>query len=260
MKLPFTAAVITLALFAGATAQAAPSAAANSAFETGIEAYRTGDLSAAIEAWTKSADGGHPMSAFLLGRLYEQGRGVEQSDAQSFKYYLMAADEGQAQAGVKVGKIYLTGNKNLSIDRDYSMALKYFEIGGLSSWPESQVLLADMYRRGLGVTADRTEGLRWLILAAKKKYAPSQVALARIYSEAFDLNEVALLVSLANQVGLAVSAARMRQRLQEVAVDRETVKALDHRHQDQQVAVDDHKQQHGHVAEKAGHGTDLRVG
>lgn len=183
MKLPFTAAVITLALFAGATAQAAPSAAANSAFETGIEAYRTGDLSAAIEAWTKSADGGHPMSAFLLGRLYEQGRGVEQSDAQSFKYYLMAADEGQAQAGVKVGKIYLTGNKNLSIDRDYSMALKYFEIGGLSSWPESQVLLADMYRRGLGVTADRTEGLRWLILAAKKKYAPSHVALARIYFE-----------------------------------------------------------------------------
>jgi signal transduction histidine kinase len=44
------------------------------------------------------------------------------------------------------------------------------------------------------------------------------LALARAYTEAFDLNEVALLVSLANQVGLAVSAARMRQRLQEASL------------------------------------------
>ena len=183
MKLPLAAAAFALTLFAGAPLHAAPSAEANSAFETGIEAYRTGDLDAAVAAWTTSADGGHPMSAFLLGRLYEQGRGVEQSDYRSFKYYQMAADEGQAQAGVKVGKIYLTGNKDLKIDRDYKMAIKYFEIGGLSSWPESQYMLADMYRRGLGVNADRTEGLRWLILSAKKKYAPSHVALARIYFE-----------------------------------------------------------------------------
>lgn len=183
MKLPIAALVFAFAMFAGAPLQAAPSAAANSAFETGIEAYRTGDLAAAVAAWTTSAEGGHPMSAFLLGRLYEQGRGVEQSDSQSFKYYQMAADEGQAQAGVKVGRIYLTGNKDLSIDRDYGLAIKYFEIGALASWPESQFMLADMYRRGLGVNANRTEGLRWLILAAKKKYAPSHVALARIYFE-----------------------------------------------------------------------------
>ena len=183
MKLRYAAAVCALALVTGAQLHAAPSAAANSAFETGIKAYRTGDLDAAVAAWTTSADGGHPMSAFLLGRLYEQGRGVEQSDYQSFKYYQMAADEGQAQAGVKVGKIYLTGNKDLDIDRDYKMAIKYFEIGALASWPESQYMLADMYRRGLGVNGDRTESLRWLILAAKKKYAPSHVALARIYFE-----------------------------------------------------------------------------
>jgi signal transduction histidine kinase len=44
------------------------------------------------------------------------------------------------------------------------------------------------------------------------------LALARAHTEGFDLNEVALLVSLANQVGLAVSAARMRQRLQEAGL------------------------------------------
>lgn len=183
MKLRYAAAICALALVTGAQLHAAPSAAANSAFETGIEAYRTGDIGAAVEAWTTSADGGHPMSAFLLGRLYEQGVGVEQSAYNSFKYYQMAADEGQAQAGVKVGRIYLTGNKELSIDRDYEAAIKYFEIGAMAAWPESQFMLADMYRRGLGVPADRTEGLRWLILAAKKKYAPSHLALASIYFE-----------------------------------------------------------------------------
>ncbi len=167
---------------------ASPTQAANSAFENGIEAYRTGDIAGAVGDWEKASDGGHPMAAYLLGQLYEQGRGVEQSAATSFHYYQVAAAAGQAQAGVKVGLIYRDGNKALGIKRNYEKALENFEKGAAESWPESQYYLADMYRRGLGTPANRSESMRWLILASKKHHAPSLLELARIHFEGEGVN------------------------------------------------------------------------
>ncbi|MGV8996077.1 MAG: tetratricopeptide repeat protein [Parvibaculaceae bacterium] len=172
---------IALSLWAIAPAFAAPTAKANSDFETGIEAYRTGDIKTAAEAWTAAAEGGHPAAGFLMGRLYEVGNGVEKSPQQAFHFYEMAANEGNVQAAVKVGLIYRDGSKELGIKKDYAVALKNFEKGALQFWPESQFYIADMYRRGLGVNASRTEGLRWLLLAAKKRYVPADLELARIY-------------------------------------------------------------------------------
>lgn len=167
---------------------AAPTQEANTAFESGIEAYRTGDVGGAVSDWERAADGGHPMAAYLLGQLYEQGRGVEHSASKSFEYYKMAAAAGQAQAGVKVGLIYRNGDKQLGIKKNYEKAMENFEKGALQSWPESQFYLADMYRRGLGTPSDRTESLRWLILASKKHYAPSMLELARIHFEGEGVN------------------------------------------------------------------------
>lgn len=175
--------ILAICLCLAAPAMAAPTAEANSAFETGIEAYRTGDMATAVTSWTTAAEGGHPAAGFLMGRLYEVGNGVEKSAYQSFRFYEMAANEGNVQAAVKVGLIYRDGNKELDIKKDYALAMQNFEKGALAFWPESQYYIADMYRRGLGVNADRTEGLRWLLLAAKKRYAPAHLELARIYFE-----------------------------------------------------------------------------
>jgi TPR repeat protein len=164
-----------------APVKAEPSLAAKTAFDNGIKAYGRGDTESAVMDWRAAADAGHPEAAFLMGRLYEEGMGTIKSPSQSFHYYKMAANEGNVQAAAKVGIIYRDGNKDLEIDRDYELARKNFEKGALAFWPESQFYLADMYRRGLGVPPDRTESLRWLILAAKKKYAPSHLELARIY-------------------------------------------------------------------------------
>ncbi len=177
----FVALVLTALVGFGGHLQAAPASSANTAFETGIEAYRTGDVTAAVDAWTKASDGGHPVASYLLGQLYEQGHGVEKSPSLAFRYFERAAADGQPQAAVKVGLIYRDGNKQLDIKRNYEKAIENFEKGALQAWPESQFYLADMYRRGLGVPADRSESLRWLILAAKKRYAPAMLEMARIY-------------------------------------------------------------------------------
>ena len=54
--------------------------------------------------------------------------------------------------------------------------------------------------------------------------------------------------------------AHLPERLQKIAIHGKAVKTLDHSHQNQQVAIDDNEQQHGHMAKKARHGTDLSIG
>jgi len=174
-------AAIALLMGMSGPSSAEPTSKANTAFENGIEAYRTGDVETAVGEWTKASAGGHPLASYLLGELYDQGRGVKKSPSLAFQYYERAADEGQAVAGVKVGLVYRDGDKSLGIKKNYIKAIKYFEDGALQAWPPSQYYLADMYRRGLGVPMERSEGLRWLLLAAKKKYAPAMLEIAKVH-------------------------------------------------------------------------------
>ncbi|MFZ2467150.1 tetratricopeptide repeat protein [Parvibaculum sedimenti] len=179
----FAALILSLGLTLGAagTVHAEPTAAANAMFNAGVEAFRAGDITAAVDSWSQAAKGGHGMAGYLVARLYEQGRGVPQSDGTAFHYYLLAAQAGNAQAADKVGLVYRNGNAVVGVKRDYQKAFKMFEVGALAAWPDAQYHLADMYRRGLGVPIERSESLRWLILAAEKRHVLSLLELARIY-------------------------------------------------------------------------------
>jgi len=179
----FAALILSLGLTLGAAGNvhAEPSAAANAMFNAGVEAYRAGDITAAVDSWSQAAKGGHAMAGYLVARLYEQGRGVPQSDGTAFHYYLMAAQGGNAQAADKVGLVYRNGNTVVGVKRDYQKAFKMFEVGALAAWPDAQYHLADMYRRGLGVPIQRSESLRWLLLAAEKRHVLSLLELARVY-------------------------------------------------------------------------------
>ncbi len=166
-----------------------PTPAANSMFNAGVEAYRAGNVNAAVDAWSQAAKGGHAIAAYLLGQLYEQGHGVERSEGTAFHYYLMAAKGGNAPASVKVGLIYRDGNKALGVKRNNEKAFEMFEQGALAAWPDAQYYLADMYRRGLGVPIQRSESLRWLLLAAEKHHVPSFLELARIHFDGEGVNQ-----------------------------------------------------------------------
>lgn len=187
----FAALAVSLGLafaFAGHAA-AAPSAAAEAMFNAGISAYRVGDLQRAAGDWGRAAEGGHPIAAYLAGQLYEQGRGVPRSEANAFHFYSLAASAGHAEAAVKVGLVYRDGNKELGIKRSYPKAFEMFEKAALAALPEAQYYLADMYRRGLGVPMQRSESLRWLILAGAKHHVPSLLELARIHFDGDGVNQ-----------------------------------------------------------------------
>ena len=136
------------------------------AFDRGMSAYQAGDTQGAVTEWTEAVDGGHVGAAWLLGNLYDKGiGGVAQSDAKAYEYYLRASRGGQPEAAMRLGLIYLEGNEKIGLKRNYDEALRSFEMAALAPRADAQYYL------------------RWLFLAAKKRYGPAFAELGRIHME-----------------------------------------------------------------------------
>ena len=53
-----------------------------------------------------AAEQGIAEAQFILGAMYDNGRGVPQDDAEAAKWYRLAADQGQANAQFLLGVMY----------------------------------------------------------------------------------------------------------------------------------------------------------
>lgn len=76
----------------------------------GLANRRAGDDPALAFLWfRKSADQGDPEALYWIGRCYELGMGVDQSEEQAFDAYKKAADQGFGLAFEKVAQCYFKG-------------------------------------------------------------------------------------------------------------------------------------------------------
>jgi hypothetical protein len=81
--------------------------------------------------------------AYYMARLYYDGRGVEESNEKAYKLFLEALDSGITEANYFLGILnYLGENENPVVKRDADTAIKY-----LSAAPEH---MADLANEGMG--------------------------------------------------------------------------------------------------------------
>ena len=186
-----TAIIAALALpFVFASIGVAETAGDQAAFDRGLKAYRLGDGAGAIAEWQAAAASGHVGAAWLLGNLYDKGiGGATRSASKAYEYYLQAARGGQPEAAVRIGEIYLSGNEEIGVKRNYGQALKSFEVAALAARGDAQYYVGLMHRNGWGTQINRTEGMRWLILSSQKRYAPALAELGRIHMEGDGLDQ-----------------------------------------------------------------------
>ena len=59
-----------------------------------------------------------------LGELYSEGRGVQQSHSEAFKWYMKAAECGDPEAMLNLGIAYEEG---LDVERNYGEAFKWYQ-------------------------------------------------------------------------------------------------------------------------------------
>ena len=73
------------------------------------KAYIRGDYEKARTDIEFLAHGGEPRAQYDLGLMYDQGQGVQQSDAKAMEWYERAARQGEPRAQYNLGLMYLNG-------------------------------------------------------------------------------------------------------------------------------------------------------
>ncbi len=63
-------------------------------FEVGVEAWGCGDYETALREFLPLANQGHAQAQVNLGILYSQGRGVPKDNVQAYRWYTLAANQG----------------------------------------------------------------------------------------------------------------------------------------------------------------------
>ncbi|MGE0007691.1 MAG: tetratricopeptide repeat protein [Parvibaculaceae bacterium] len=156
-------------------------------------AYKEGDFSKARKYFERASDDNNIVADWYLGHMYRLGRGVERDDAKAFSYYGRVADAFDSEesdqnrlrimvdALVRVADYYRTGSKAAGVPQNFERASRIYRLAATYGHPASQYALGLMAMRGQGMRKQPEQGLRWLLAAAKKRYAPAEAALGDLY-------------------------------------------------------------------------------
>ncbi len=136
--------------------------------EDAAAAYQKQDYTTALRLLRPLADQGDADAQFLLGSMYDYGRGVPQDYAQAVKWYRLAADRGYASAQGMLGLMYENGR---GVPKDDAQAVKWFRLAADQGIAWAQYHLGGMYENGLGVPKDAVEAHKWFNLSAARASA-----------------------------------------------------------------------------------------
>ncbi len=82
-------------------------------FHVGVEAWGRGDYDKAVREFLLLAEQGHAEAQFHLGVMYSQGRGVPKDSVQAYRWYTLAAGQGDDLA--EKFKVHLA--KSMTLDQ-----------------------------------------------------------------------------------------------------------------------------------------------
>ena len=105
----------------------------------------------------------HPDSYCALGRIFDEGLGVEVDHSAALKWFEKAADLGDADAQNIVGNCYVNGEY---VKADHKKAFKYYQMSALQGQPYGMLNLAYCYANGYGIAANIEESRKWMEKAA----------------------------------------------------------------------------------------------
>ena len=116
---------------------------------------------------------------FRLGRAYERGEGVPQSDVIAGEWYLKAADQGNLKAMHNLGVLFLTGR---GTPKDPAQGYRWIRKAADKGDAGSAYITGFLLIKGEGVTKNTAEGVGWLRKAAD---AGDANALARLGQDTY---------------------------------------------------------------------------
>ena len=105
-----------------------------------------------------AAEQGYAPAQTELGLCYENGKGVEQDEAQAVRWYRKAAQQGYPWAQCNLGLCYEYGR---GVEQDTTMAVQWYRKAAEQGNKNAQLALADCYENGLGVPKNPSLARYW---------------------------------------------------------------------------------------------------
>lgn len=109
--------------------------------------------------WRRKADKGDAEAQFLMGRIYSVGNGVPQNQAESVRWFQLAAEQGHLMAQSRLGYCYLGG---VGVAPDIGRAKKWLRLAAERGEPDAQMFLGSIYAE----EGDLSEGYAWLVISS----------------------------------------------------------------------------------------------
>jgi TPR repeat protein len=143
-------------------------------WQVGSTYVHLGDPVRALSMLQAAATVGHPRAAALLGWLHEEGRGTAKSIDEARRWYLVAAEYGQADAMAALGRLSLQESAPEAQDS----AWQWFEKAARFDHPVAQYHLGWILAQRTGAGRDDAGAYGWFLKAATQGHVGAQVAVA----------------------------------------------------------------------------------
>ena len=111
----------------------------------------------------KAAQMNQPLAEYMLGRIYDEGLGVEVDHVEGLKWFEKAANHGDADAQNMVGNIYSDADY---VEHDPQKAFKYYQMAAAQGNLWGMYNLAYCYHKGIGTEMNLLSAEEWLRKAA----------------------------------------------------------------------------------------------
>ena len=125
-----------------------------------------------------AAEAGDPEAQSLLGRMYLDGEGVEQSDKKAFKWISLAAEQNEPYALDYLGYMYY---EDRGTEKSFEKALDCFVRSAEEGNSEGAFNAGSMYVQGEGTEKDLSKAEEYFLIAADSGDPMALTELAKIY-------------------------------------------------------------------------------
>lgn len=129
------------------------------AIKSGNAAYERSDFAQAHKYWLIAAEKGNAIAQNAIGAMYENGKGVQKDSAKSIEWFEKAAAQGNASAQSSLGVAYNIGQ---GVPQNYAKSMEWFQkAAAVETDGYSAAWIAMMYEAGEGVKKDDTLAIEW---------------------------------------------------------------------------------------------------
>ncbi len=111
----------------------------------------------------KATQMSNPMGYYMLGRIYDEGLGVDVDHLKGLEFFEEAAKHGDADAQNIVGNIYLNADY---VENNPQKAFKYYQMAAAQGHLEGMANLGYCYQEGIGTDVNILFAEEWLRKAA----------------------------------------------------------------------------------------------